>query len=884
MKKIFLLITVLLGVATANAVIIRVDKDATGLNNGNTWANAYEDLQDALAAAVSGDEIWVAEGIYKPTTTNNRDIAFEIIDGVELYGGFLGTETSRSQRDWAVNVTILSGAIGVNNDETDNTRHIIFVNGADVEGVLIDGFEIRKSYSEVFGAVYINDSEALLRHCSIYDNFSDGGSSAVTSSSSATTLDNCLIRDNETDDVIGSIIYGTHYFGDIGDELFVIECTIVQNITGSNGTTIGAGIGQPCYFYNSIIWNDGYVEIGGGMVSTIANCLLDGYQNAADPLFTNEAANDFTLQFLSPARNAGDNSFTQLNLDLNHNTRSFDGTVDIGCYENQTLSIYYVDLSASGLNNGSSWEEAYTDLHEALNNAIEGQQIWVADGTYFTSFTNNRNESFVLKNNVPVYGGFAGGETSLDDRNWFDNVSDLSGNIGSQFLATDNAYHVLFADDATGSFLIDGFSIHGGYANGAGVHEDSGGAALIEYSTGTFTMNNCFAFANHTDYTGGAVTTFANSVFLNTIFLGNESHIGGAIDWSYGTTIENCLFVDNIANIGIVNHNSAGTMDMTGCTFEGNEVNWEFYAVVEGANGEVANTVIWGNDLFDTSIGAIQGSGLDVHHCILQGEELSPVIEGVAVYYVNPLYTDAANFQYALQPASVGINTGDNSLVTQAYDVAGNARILLGTVDIGSLEASACSQPNDVCDDAIALVLDDAPVMGSTKCATGGDSPSNACAAVTGKTVWYSFEAPASGHVIVNADFILNVSTNFNLRLSLYSGTCTALTHVACVNATGSGGDEMLDVTSLTSGNTYYLRVDAPAGHEGLFMIDVDEVPADCPGDFDDNGAVNVGDLLIFNGAFGCPSSCGEPDLDGNGVVNVGDLLLFNSLFGTVCP
>lgn len=77
--------------------------------------------------------------------------------------------------------------------------------------------------------------------------------------------------------------------------------------------------------------------------------------------------------------------------------------------------------------------------------------------------------------------------------------------------------------------------------------------------------------------------------------------------------------------------------------------------------------------------------------------------------------------------------------------------------------------------------------------------------------------------------------------------------------------------------------MDAPGNQEGVFKIDVDDAGS-CEGDFDGNGAVNVGDLLIFNSAFGCTSACGAPDLDGNGAVNVGDLLLFNSLFGSVCP
>ncbi|MBL7941623.1 MAG: hypothetical protein JNM00_02595, partial [Flavobacteriales bacterium] len=57
-----------------------------------------------------------------------------------------------------------------------------------------------------------------------------------------------------------------------------------------------------------------------------------------------------------------------------------------------------------------------------------------------------------------------------------------------------------------------------------------------------------------------------------------------------------------------------------------------------------------------------------------------------------------------------------------------------------------------------------------------------------------------------------------------------------------------------------------------------------CFGDFDDNGVINVSDLLLFMANFGCTTACGEYDLDGNTVVNVNDLLLFMAIFGTVCP
>jgi len=142
--SIFLLM--LLTATTVHSAIIFVDLDANGSNNGNSWANAFEDLQDALAVAGSNDEIWVAAGVYKPTSTSNWDISFEIPNGVELYGGFNGTEAIRSQRNWGLNSTVLSGAIGSSTDETDNSRRIVVVENAPL-AVTIDGFNIRKSYN-----------------------------------------------------------------------------------------------------------------------------------------------------------------------------------------------------------------------------------------------------------------------------------------------------------------------------------------------------------------------------------------------------------------------------------------------------------------------------------------------------------------------------------------------------------------------------------------------------------------------------------------------------------------------------------------------------------------------------------------------------------------
>src|SRR5262245_6608807 len=90
----------------------------------------------------------------------------------------------------------------------------------------------------------------------------------------------------------------------------------------------------------------------------------------------------------------------------------------------------YVNVSASGANDGSSWANAYTDLQTALSNAQPGDEIWVAAAAYKPAPPNgNRSVSFQLRNAIATYGGFNGTETSLDQRNFITNVTTLSGDL-----------------------------------------------------------------------------------------------------------------------------------------------------------------------------------------------------------------------------------------------------------------------------------------------------------------------------------------------------------------------------------------------------------------------------------------------------------------------
>lgn len=119
-----------------------VNASASGANNGASWADAYTGLQAALLN-MNCTEIWVAVGTYYPTGGANRAATFQLKNGVAIYGGFVGTETTRDQRDSdpATNNTILSGDIGATNVSSDNSYHVVTGGGTDNTAVL-NGFTV----------------------------------------------------------------------------------------------------------------------------------------------------------------------------------------------------------------------------------------------------------------------------------------------------------------------------------------------------------------------------------------------------------------------------------------------------------------------------------------------------------------------------------------------------------------------------------------------------------------------------------------------------------------------------------------------------------------------------------------------------------------------
>ncbi|HET9049637.1 MAG TPA: choice-of-anchor Q domain-containing protein [Chiayiivirga sp.] len=130
----------------AQRPVCYVDAAASGNDDGSTWANAWNDLQDSLVPGICG-EVWVAQGSYRPTAGTDMAVSFRVLPKQRLYGGFSGTETSRDDRDPKAYPSILSGDLGVPGDVTDNSNTVVWLQSRTTFGpiesdTVIDGFVI----------------------------------------------------------------------------------------------------------------------------------------------------------------------------------------------------------------------------------------------------------------------------------------------------------------------------------------------------------------------------------------------------------------------------------------------------------------------------------------------------------------------------------------------------------------------------------------------------------------------------------------------------------------------------------------------------------------------------------------------------------------------
>ena len=252
--------------------------------------------------------------------------------------------------------------------------------------------------------------------------------------------------------------------------------------------------------------------------------------------------------------------------------------------------VIYTNINATGDDDGTSWSNAFTSFQSALDAVSTDEEIWVAAGTYQTSYDyglgiGNAGNHFILKNNASIYGGFVGTETSVSQRDIVTNKTILDG-------TTSGSFHVFNHTNLglNNTAILDGFTISNGYAYGTSPHSFGGG--MINSGTSALngsnpTIRNCTFKSNVATDSGGAIynTRYCSPVISYTTFSDNTAQLlGGAIyNVRNNTNILNCIFSTNIvvlassSNYGggaIYNSLSAATETILidSCEFSNNSV------------------------------------------------------------------------------------------------------------------------------------------------------------------------------------------------------------------------------------------------------------------------------------------------------------------------
>lgn len=228
--------------------------------------------------------------------------------------------------------------------------------------------------------------------------------------------------------------------------------------------------------------------------------------------------------------------------------------------------VIYVNKYATGANTGLNWTDAYQDLQSALGDAVAGDEIWLVAGDYRPTDGTDRYQTFALPTGVALYGGFAGGEVSREERDWSAYPTFLNGDIGIPGDHRDNSYSVLTITDPDEFTIVDGVEIHNGSANdqeiGTPPYDPAriGGGILISTT------------ATESDY---------RLTIRNTRFFNNYAEFGGAVYGdgrnrnNIGIAFIDCTFELNQAGTGSGYMTTLGNtgpqgIEFVGCTFFNN--------------------------------------------------------------------------------------------------------------------------------------------------------------------------------------------------------------------------------------------------------------------------------------------------------------------------
>lgn len=315
-------------ISKIQATRYHVNISAPGSANGLSWENAFTDLQEALSMAVPGDEIWVAAGQYRPTSGTTRTISFQVRNGVNMFGGFAGTETSLNERDIAANTTVLNGNIGEPGTSTDNSHSVVTANLLTIPTVL-DGFRIMNGYSGSGsgyngGGMRVTNTLAgrlTVRNCTLVNNYSGTYGGGIYLGTAKLTLENCDLINNSagTGGDGGAILNGNNNGGE--SSVLIIRDSRFTNNTARRGACLFNTIGYDTLLIERSTFTNN--------TSEISILTLDGFNDARilNSYIIGNTVNGSSNNVLYVNASSPTDRFAMMNCTVAHNFNVYSGSL-----------------------------------------------------------------------------------------------------------------------------------------------------------------------------------------------------------------------------------------------------------------------------------------------------------------------------------------------------------------------------------------------------------------------------------------------------------------------------------------------------------------------------------------------------------------------------
>lgn len=592
--------------------------DETNVNSRETLGKPYQmKYRSVLSGDIKRDDVVDNTNLIFPANTTRSDNATHVLN-VNM--------APASGNNKNTSPTIING-FSIGNGHADGSGEKgggIYIHGDNTGGGIfrIERCFLLNNYATEGGAIYVdaevknvNNSTSLVNQCVVYNNAA-GERAAVENAGGG------LYLAGEAT-VVNSSIFNNENGGlRLADGAKVVNSTVSRNSSG--GIDMIDDKAEGYNVANTIIWGN----------STLSTQYRPKFKNSA---FHEVEAGDSDGNIYVTAENRGDTNAPMFDApslktsydrdfnwrqtayplwswnvlegsvmlskgdqqsydqsaygseDMAGNPRFNGSTIDIGAYEFQQMlstRIRYVKSVATGTGDGSSWENASGNLQNMIDELAKNNpqnlpgEVWVAAGTYVPQVQvisgTTYSASFLMRDGISVYGGFAGDESSKQEREvgkmpWnFVNKTILEGSYyehsktswnesNHKWTLTSDSRHVVFfsplpSEGKSGfdkSTILNGVTIRGGYAQGGeGVADFMTDRGAGVYMGINAILEKCIVTENSSTGNGGAVYMYGGRVMNSLIYNNNADGDGGAVYVDNAGIVLASMLTNNSANNG----------------------------------------------------------------------------------------------------------------------------------------------------------------------------------------------------------------------------------------------------------------------------------------------------------------------------------------------